>query len=66
MNLLDVISRVREYLEQNGRISYRMLQRQFELDDATRRRELGVARDLFASMGASARAEALTRQIQDT
>ncbi len=32
MNLLEVISRVRRHLEENGRLSYRMLQREFELD----------------------------------
>ncbi len=32
MNLLEVISQVRRHLEENGRLSYRMLQREFELD----------------------------------
>ena len=35
MNLLEVISQVRSFLEQNGRVSYRVLRRQFELDDET-------------------------------
>ncbi|MEN8181887.1 MAG: adenylate/guanylate cyclase domain-containing protein [Myxococcota bacterium] len=35
MNLLEIISQVRGFLEQNGRISYRMLRRQFELDEET-------------------------------
>ncbi len=34
MNLLDVVREVRRHLEENGRLSLRMLQRQFELDDA--------------------------------
>jgi class 3 adenylate cyclase/tetratricopeptide (TPR) repeat protein len=33
MNLLEMISQVRGFLEQNGRVSYRMLRRQFDLDD---------------------------------
>ena len=33
MNLLDVVREVRRHLEENGRLSLRMLQRQFELDD---------------------------------
>jgi len=33
MNLLDVVREVRSHLEQNGRVSLRMLQRQFTLDD---------------------------------
>jgi len=33
MNLLEILSQVRAYLEQNGRVSYRMLRRQFDLDD---------------------------------
>ena len=33
MNLLDVVRDVRRHLEENGRLSLRMLQRQFELDD---------------------------------
>jgi class 3 adenylate cyclase/tetratricopeptide (TPR) repeat protein len=33
MNLLEIITQVRTFLEQNGRISYRMLQRQFALDE---------------------------------
>ncbi len=33
MNLLDVVCEVRRYLEENGRLSLRMLRRQFELDD---------------------------------
>ena len=32
-NLLEVVGEVRRHLEQNGRISLRMLRRQFELDD---------------------------------
>ena len=35
MNLLEVITQVRAFLEQNGRVSYRVLRRQFELDDET-------------------------------
>ena len=34
MNLLDVVREVRRHLEENGRLSLRMLRRQFELDDA--------------------------------
>jgi hypothetical protein len=34
MNLLDVVREVRRHLEQNGRVSLRMLRRQFALDDA--------------------------------
>jgi class 3 adenylate cyclase len=33
MNLLDVVREVRRHLEENGRLSLRMLRRQFELDD---------------------------------
>jgi class 3 adenylate cyclase/tetratricopeptide (TPR) repeat protein len=33
VNLLEIITQVRSFLEQNGRVSYRMLRRQFELDD---------------------------------
>ena len=33
MNLLDVVREVRHHLEENGRLSLRMLRRQFELDD---------------------------------
>ena len=29
MNLFEIISQVRDFLEQNGRVSYRMLRRQF-------------------------------------
>ncbi len=35
MNLFEIISQVRDFLEQNGRVSYRMLRRQFDLDDET-------------------------------
>ncbi len=35
MNPLEVITQVRDFLEQNGRVSYRVLRRQFELDDET-------------------------------
>ena len=34
MNLLDVVREVRRHLEENGRLSLRMLRRQFALDDA--------------------------------
>ena len=33
MNLLDVVREVRRHLEENGRLSLRMLRRQFALDD---------------------------------
>jgi class 3 adenylate cyclase/tetratricopeptide (TPR) repeat protein len=33
MNLLDIVSEVRRHLEQNRRLSLRMLRRQYELDD---------------------------------
>src|SRR5262249_28935771 len=33
MNLLDVVREVRRHLAENGRLSLRMLRRQFELDD---------------------------------
>src|SRR5262245_43495476 len=33
MNLLDVVREVRRHLEESGRLSLRMLRRQFELDD---------------------------------
>jgi class 3 adenylate cyclase len=33
MNLLDVVREVRRHLEENGRLSLRMLRRQFQLDD---------------------------------
>ena len=33
MNLLEIVTKVRAFLEENGRISYRMLRRQFDLDD---------------------------------
>jgi len=33
MNLLDVVREVRRHLEENGRLSLRMLRRQFVLDD---------------------------------
>ncbi len=33
MNLLDVVRDVRRHLEENGRVSLRMLQRQFGLDE---------------------------------
>jgi class 3 adenylate cyclase/tetratricopeptide (TPR) repeat protein len=35
VNLLEVISQVRSFLEQNGRVSYRVLRRQFDLDEET-------------------------------
>jgi class 3 adenylate cyclase/tetratricopeptide (TPR) repeat protein len=35
MNLLEIISQVRSFLEHNGRVSVRMLRRQFDLDDET-------------------------------
>jgi len=34
VNLLDVVREVRRHLEENGRLSLRMLRRQFELDDS--------------------------------
>jgi class 3 adenylate cyclase len=34
MNLLGVVREVRRHLEENGRLSFRMLRRQFALDDA--------------------------------
>ena len=33
MSLLEVVERVRDFLQRNGRISYRMLRREFDLDD---------------------------------
>ncbi len=33
MNLLEVVRQVRRHLEESGRVSYRMLRRQFDLDD---------------------------------
>jgi len=33
MNFLEILSQIRAYLAQNGRVSYRMLRRQFDLDD---------------------------------
>ena len=33
MNLLDVLSHVRRHLEENGRLSLRMIRRQFEPDE---------------------------------
>jgi len=33
MNLLEIVTKVRAFLEENGRISYRLLRRQFDLDD---------------------------------
>jgi class 3 adenylate cyclase/tetratricopeptide (TPR) repeat protein len=33
MSLLEIVRQVRRHLEENGRVSYRMLRRQFELDD---------------------------------
>src|SRR5262249_38366755 len=33
MNLLDVVREVRRHLAENGRLSFRMLRRQFQLDD---------------------------------
>jgi hypothetical protein len=33
VNLLDVVRQVRRHLEENGRVSYRLLRRQFELGD---------------------------------
>jgi hypothetical protein len=33
MNLFDVIREVRHLLEENGRVSKRLLRRQFDLDD---------------------------------
>jgi hypothetical protein len=33
MNLLDIVREVRRHLEENGRLSLRMLRRQFALDD---------------------------------
>ena len=35
MNILEIINQVRGHLEQNGRVSYRVLRRQFDLDDET-------------------------------
>ena len=34
-NLLEAVGEVRSHLERNGRVSLRMLRRQFELDDDT-------------------------------
>jgi class 3 adenylate cyclase/tetratricopeptide (TPR) repeat protein len=34
-NLLEIVDEVRRHLAQNGRVSLRMLRRQFDLDDAT-------------------------------
>ena len=33
MNLLEVVRQVRRHLEESGRVSYRMLRRQFDLED---------------------------------
>ncbi len=33
INLFEIINQVRSFLEQNGRVSYRVLRRQFELDE---------------------------------
>jgi hypothetical protein len=33
MSLLEIIRQVRRHLEENGRVSFRMLRREFELDD---------------------------------
>ena len=33
MNLLEVLCEVRRHLEENGRVTYRMLRREFDLDD---------------------------------
>ena len=33
MNLLEIVTKARVFLEENGRVSYRMLRRQFDLDD---------------------------------
>ncbi len=33
MNLLEVVRQVRRHLEESGRVSYRMLRRQLDLDD---------------------------------
>src|SRR6185369_3323459 len=33
MRLLDIVREVRRHLEENGRVSLRMLRRQYELDD---------------------------------
>ncbi len=35
MNLLEVVRQVRGHLEESGRVSYRMLSRQFDLDHET-------------------------------
>ncbi len=37
MNPLEVVREVRRHLEKNGRVSFRMLRRQFDLDDAALR-----------------------------
>ena len=34
-NLLQVVGEVRRHLEENGRVSLRMLRRQYEFDDET-------------------------------
>lgn len=33
MSLLEIIRQVRRHLEESGRLSYRMLRREFDLDD---------------------------------
>src|SRR5262249_5655437 len=35
MDIIEVVAQVRALLQQQGRLSYRILQRQFALDDAT-------------------------------
>ena len=35
MNMLDIIREVRGHLQESGRVSLRMLRRQYELDDDT-------------------------------
>ena len=33
MSVLDIVRQVRQHLQESGRVSYRMLRREFALDD---------------------------------
>jgi class 3 adenylate cyclase len=71
MNLLDVVREVRRHLEENGRLSLRLLRRQFELNDDTLKEVIeelvdvqGVARREEKALAWSGTAAAEPRRIE--
>jgi len=50
MNLLDVVREVRHHLEENSRLSLRLLRRQFDLDDDALDQVIGGMKLLSAVM----------------